>query len=270
MRVETSRTTANRRREGDARGNVLLFALLVMTTVIVGSVGLGSLIMSSLQQTKTMDNGIVAYYAAESGVEDALYVGRKGGGDLPVDVTDPVTLSNGASWTRTVASAEDVLYFELAKDTGTEITLYDPDDIGAASGIARVTVDWDDSCEGCSMLRASMVGWDPGSPVTWTPNAQTFTYGGGTASISLGGKLSKLRLRAMNADLENIRVRAYDADGGQVPLPGRVVVDAVGDIANVQQKLTVTMPRRVPLTGIFDFVIFSECSLVKGGPASCP
>lgn len=252
-------------------GNVLLFALLVMTTVIVGSVGISSLILSSLQQTKVMDSGVRAFYAAESGIEDALYAGRKSE-DLPATVSVPVALPNQSSWTRTVAGSEDVLYFEIPEDMLIEVTLYDPDDITAATGIASVGVEWSDACDGCSLLRTSMVGWDPGAPVSWDPNAQTFTHGGGSAAISLGSpaKLYTLRLRAMNADLTGVSVRAYDSGGGQIPIPGRVKVTSIGEATNVRQVLNVTMPRRVPLTGIFDFVIFSECSLVKGGDASCP
>ena len=42
------------------------------------------------------------------------------------------------------------------------------------------------------------------------------------------------------------------------------------DLAGVEQKLLVTLPRQTPLSGVYDFVVFSECSIVKGGSISCP
>src|SRR5688572_19684164 len=59
------------------RGTVLLMALIVMTGVVISSVGMGSLILSSLQRTRVIDNAGVAYYAAESGVEEALFLARR-------------------------------------------------------------------------------------------------------------------------------------------------------------------------------------------------
>lgn len=253
------------------RGNVLLFALLVMTTVIVGSVGIGSLILSSLQQTKTIDSSVIAYYAAEAGVEHALFVARTRG-VLPASVATPEPLGNGASWTRTVSGNEDVIYLTVKEDTVAEVALYDPDAATAATAIASVGISWDDGCSGCSVLQATLVGWDPGGPISWDPNAQTYNYAGGSAAISLGSpaKLYKLRLLARNADLDHVAVRAYDDAASQIPIPGRVRVEATGEFIDVRQLLVATMPRRIPLSGIFNFVVFSECSLVKGGPISCP
>lgn len=256
------------------RGTVLLMALIVMTGVVISSVGMGSLILSSLQQTRVIDNAGVAYYAAESGVEEALFLARRSTA-LPAAVGTPQTLPNNATWTRSVTGREAVIYAgTVPQDSLLEIALYDPDAPTTSQNIGSVVVDWDDACSGCTVLQASLVGWLSGGPIVWDPNASTTLYTWDADGVVIPtadpARLYRLRLGAKNADMQNVQVRALDGGGSPTTLPGRIRVDAVGSFGNVRQKLTVTLPRKVPLAGIFDFVVFSECSLVKGGPISCP
>lgn len=284
MSATTRTSTSAGRATCAERGTVLLMALVVMSGVVISSVGLGSLILSSLQQTRAIDSASVAYYAAESGVEDALFTARHrdaaghladGQAVLPANVSAPKTLTNNATWTRAVSGRESVIYAgTVPQDSFIEVALYDPDAQTTSQDIGRVQIDWSDSCGGCSVLQSSLVGWQSGGPVIWDPNAATalYTWNLSGASITLAdpNRLYRLRLEAKKAAMENVQIRAYNGAGGATTLPGRVRVDAVGSFGNVKQKLTATLPRRVPLAGIFDFVVFSECSLVKGGAISCP
>lgn len=256
------------------RGTVLLMALIVMTGVVISSVGMGSLILSSLQQTRVIDNASVAYYAAESGVEEALFRARRSAA-LPAAVGTPQSLANSATWTRTVTGREAVIYAgTVPQDSLLEIALYDPDAPTASQNIGTVIVEWDDACSGCTVVQASLVGWLSGGPVVWDPNASTTLHTWDADGIEIPtadpNRLYRLRLAARQGDLQNVQVRALDGGGSPTTLPGRIRIDAVGAFGNVRQKLTATLPRKVPLAGIFDFVVFSECSLVKGGPISCP
>lgn len=262
-------------RSASGRGTVLLMALVVMSGVVITSMGLGSLILSSLQQTRAIDSAAVAYYAAESGVEEAIYAARRPGGAMPATVAGPVTLTNNATWKRTVTGRESVIYAgTIPQDGILEVALYDPDAPTTSQNIGRVQVDWTDSCSGCSVLQASLVGWVSGGPIVWDPNATTtlYTWNSGGASIPTAdpSRLYRLRLSAKKAAMQNVQVRAYDGGDAPTTLPGRIRIDAEGSFGNVKQKLTASLPRKVPLAGIFDFVVFSECSLVKSGAISCP
>lgn len=257
------------------KGTVLLMALIVMSSVVISSIGLGSLILSSLQQTRAIDSAVVAYYAAESGAEEALLLGRRTGA-LPSSVPSATPLTNGATWKRTVTSRESVVYAgTVFQDSLTEFALYDTD-TQTPTGIATVKVSWTDQCAGCTVLGASLVGWLPGS--TWDPSnaanvdfaAATYTGGAATLSVPSPSKLYRLRLMAKNGAMDNVQVRGFDAGSVAVPLPGRIKIDARGDWGGVEQKLLVTLPRQTPLSGVYDFVLFSECSIVKGGAISCP
>jgi hypothetical protein len=253
-------------------------ALIIMSGVIISSMGLGTLIISSLQQTKEIDNGIVAYYAAESGVEDALYSVRRSD-TLPAPVSVPQQLAD-SSWTRTVRTDESVLYAGTIPQDGLyEVALFDPQNSTAPQNISDVVVSWSDSCHDCTVMQASLVGWQSGSSVTWNQDAQNATVNkypmpaSGSVTIPLPDPngLYRLRLTARNGDMQNVQISAIDSSGKPTPLPGRVRVDATGIYGGSNQKLTALFPRDAPLSGIFDFVVFSECSLVKGGAsADCP
>lgn len=242
-----------------------------MSSVVVASIGLGTLILGALQQTRAIDHSIVGYYAAESAAEEAMYQAKLQDA-LPTTVSTPQQLTNGATWTRTVTGAEQVVYLTIPRDQFAEIALYDPDAETQGTSIARVDVTWSDECSGCTVLTASQARWPAASPFTWEGDTTTFQYAGGLASMSVDGanKLSRMRLRADKGDMQDVQVRAYDAADQPLPIPGRIKIDARGSYGGVIQRLTVTLPRRVPLSGLYDYAVFSECSLVKGGPISCP
>ena len=271
------------------RGTVLLLALLVLSTVVITSSGMSSLILSSLQQTRAIDSSIVAYYAAESAAEQALYSIRKdpslgSSWTTALTATEPQALGNGATWTRQASSTERTIEATLAQDSSLEIALFDPDNEsqGLTDKIARVEVRWtfDEDCSEsiCPGLTATVLEWAPGTP-SWggrTSETQRFL---GTADSRTGealielvnpDSLHNLRLRAEFGKLKNVEIQAFSSDDAPVPLPGRVRIDAWGQYGDTQQHLTVRLPRRTPLSGLYDFAVFSECSIVKGYPISCP
>lgn len=256
-------------------GTVLLLALVIMSGVVISSVGLSSLILSSLQQSRIIDSASIAYYAAETGAEEVLFKMRRDPAIVPATqtVASPQALTNNATWTRTVTDREKVIYVgTVPRDSFTEIALYDPDAPTTAQNLELAEVTWTDACAGCSVLLGTLVGWTSGGPIVWDPNAATqrIPWDADGAEFSLdGNKLYRLRLSAKNAALENVQVKAY-AGGLLADMPGRVKIDSQGTFAGVRQRLTVTLPRQPPLSGIFDFVVFSECSLVKSGVVSCP
>jgi Tfp pilus assembly protein PilX len=254
------------------RGSVLLLALLIMTTVIVSSVGLSSLILSSLQQSRVIDNSVVAYYAAESAIEDALFGISQDDDGIPL--SDAQTLGNGADWQRGVATAENALYTVLPEDDFIEVALYDPLQPITATDLATVRVWWTDECSGCTAIQASLVGWLP-QQVAWDQDASTRTVraawspSGLALPIASPFRLYRLRLRALFGDLKNVDIRVFNDADEPRDIPGRIRIDARGDFLDAQQRISVTLPQREPASGLIDFAIYSECSIVKGGPATC-
>lgn len=257
-------------------GSVLLLALLIMTTVLITSSGLSALMLSSLQQTRIIDNSVVAYYAAETAVEDALFGILRSEDGIPGSRTTPQALTNRASWSREVSTEERAIFTVISEDQFVEISLYDPTASLTATDITRVRVWWTDECGGCSAMQGSLVGWLPGGSLTWRDSFGAATHRVSSAdspvSFSLDDpyRLYRLRLKALNADLKNVEIRAYDDSNNPIDIPGRIKISARGFYVGTQQRITVTLPQELPSSGLFDYVVFSECSLVKGGPTTCP
>ncbi len=261
------------------RGTVLLLALLILSSIVMASMGLSTLIMNSLQQTRIIDASTIAYYAAESAVEDGLYVLRREDAKPPAVKDAPVTLSNQASWTRDVAYTEPQIKTHLAKDSTFELDLFDPDaeTQAYADNITQVTVDWSTAtCTvgSCPKLSYNLVHWDAGLTQWQAGMVESGRLvSGEQVAIDLSpgtaSRLYKLRLRAEEQPVDDVLITAYSGNT-PVDIPGRVRIDADGSFGGTQQHLTVRLPRRTPLSGLYDFAVFSECSLVKGYPIRCP
>ncbi len=59
------------------QGVILLIALIIMSILLSTAVAFGIIIMSSLRQAKATDDAVVAYYAADAGLERSLFHLRK-------------------------------------------------------------------------------------------------------------------------------------------------------------------------------------------------
>ncbi|MDD5251652.1 MAG: hypothetical protein PHT12_03380 [Patescibacteria group bacterium] len=262
------------------RGAVLLFALLVLSQVIVSSVGLGTLILNAIQQARYIDESIAAYYAAETGAEEALYELRREH-RLPEQRLNPQLVENSATWTRLVSPTEPTLTFDLARDSFVEIDLFDPDKPSEAlappNDIASILLTWpENTCQSgaCPHLVASLVAWDPLNFNTWSEEASSVqrvsaSFSGLTLS-NLSDRQHRLRLRAEDGDFRQLTVAALNGVGNQALIPGRAVIRVSGQYGGAVQTIQVRAPRHAPLSSIFDFAIFSECSVVKGFPIRCP
>lgn len=270
-------------------GTILLLSLLILSSMIIAAAGLGTLILDSLQQTRAVDSAVLAYAAAESGIEQGIYLARcrnswdaRCVGGLPTAETDR-PLANGSSWSRTSADWEPLLYMELPQDGTAEIALFDPNNPLEDTSIDQVVLSWRPPLAGeTPILRATMTSWPTGSSSAWSVQGDgssplsiitdyTSTVSPANFPVILSGNPARLRMRVEKAPLRGIQVKLYtdDIPPKQLNVPARIRIEANGDYSGVRQKLTARMPRMMPLSGMFDFVMFSQCSLVKGIPVNC-
>ncbi len=258
-----------------------------MSSIMLAASGLTSLIINSLQQTKAIDNGIMAFYGAETGIEEALYLARCGDptadkrctGTAPPNVGGAGRiLTNNVTWTRTVSTSESSVYIPtIPQDSSVELLLYDPDSNTPLTGLDHVEISWTaPTTSAVPVLSALVAGWLKNVAVTTPDQVQTYinkwTTGPATITVNDPNKLYRLRLRAENTALSGVTVKAWTGlpSPAIINLNTRLVVTATGDYFGARQRLSATWPRRLPAAGLFDFVMFSECSLVKTVPPSCP
>jgi hypothetical protein len=85
----------------------------------------------------------------------------------------------------------------------------------------------------------------------------------------------RVRFRALHADIGPVRVRAlrvreFDGKDPSVPFPSRIRAVVRGTFGTASSATIVEFPPRTPLAPVFDYVLFSECDIVKGDHAACP
>lgn len=72
----------------DNRGIALMMALLILTSILVVSLGAADLVMSGLKMSGTQERSTIAYFAAEAGIEQVLWEIRKNGFDISACAVD--------------------------------------------------------------------------------------------------------------------------------------------------------------------------------------
>ncbi len=255
------------------RGNILPLALVMTTAILLSGVTLGVAVLDSLRRSVETDNSIISYYAADAGIERQLYEVRKNNATITSLGSMAGTFSNASSWTSADSSrflTTMVKTFPTMNSGDFQfVDLYDPDQLSAAAGVGKVTWTWSGSCQ----VEMGYAEWDTGSGSV-IPNAFTIALGtGGSATQNLNtARAYRLRFRAKGCTVTNLQVRAYATSGSGTPIafPGDITIASEGAYARTKQAIAVTMPRLDVLSGVFSYVIFSECTLFKNPDGSAP
>lgn len=253
-------------------GNILPLALLMTLMILLAGVGIGSIVLEGSRRAKDTDDSIQAYYMADAGVERQLFEIRKRNQTLSYISTLSSNYPNGF-WVST-AGIEQSMQKVFPRVTETDfsvVDLFDPDKLEAAASIDEVRVSWG----GGANMEVGYAHWTSGAIVVW-PDTDSFVIRFGFApAMSVNGldpsKAYRLRLRAVNGVANNLTLSVYRG-GVQQPFPGDITLGAEGTYGKTTQKIAVTMPKLDVLSGLYSYVVFSECELLKGVPGvpACP
>lgn len=258
----------------DHSGNVLLLSLLILSGIMIGGIAAGELAIRGIKSAKRVDAGAVAYYAAEAGIEDSLYHQRKT--SPPPATHDSFTLSNGASVVVATTSGEPTLFTALARDSFIEFNLFEEKDLSVPSGIEALRISWDDACAGASGIELSYAEWTAAESVVWPGTFTKFRYSHTASPVTHAALVSdrgyRVRVQAALCDIQNVTINAFADDAAILPrdIPSRITFTSNATFGGAEQALLVRTPRAAPLSGIFDYAIFSECSINKDGVPTCP
>ncbi|MBI5465695.1 MAG: hypothetical protein HY974_00185 [Candidatus Kerfeldbacteria bacterium] len=261
-------------------GVVLLLSLLVLATMLTTSLTVGALVVRELKTTGTSDRGLIAYYAAESGLEQGLYLLRQerpAHADIITTLDKPyaskVTLLDGsllnkAYWWRSSLLSEAQLNLTLKANEVVQLDLFDPTaSLSNTASVNGLEFNWDAPSGGAEWLEVSWSGWKNTNPPTLGVGRQLFsssTVKPVTMALDTVNYTNfRVRLRALFADVPGLVVKARNSVG-YVDLPARITITAVGELSDARQALAVIVPEFAPQASAFDFTIFSECPIVKG------
>jgi hypothetical protein len=262
------------------RGNILPLALVIVTTILLAGIGLSVIILDSIRRSADQDASMLAYYAADGGVEQQLYAVRKQAYAVTSTQALSGTFSNNASWQPASSTylQANLKIFSTTPSTSLQILdIYNPDNASAAGGVGRVDWSWTagSDCPGgvAPEVELGYAEWLAGGSVI--PNTFTIVRGitnTGMSTILNSSKGYRLRFRPKSCTANNLTIQTYDGSGTLTNVPGDITVGAVGYYGKASQAITVTMPRQDVLSGIFSYALFSECQLVKdpNNIVACP
>jgi hypothetical protein len=268
------------------RGNILPLALVVMTAILLAGVGLGIVVLDSLQRTADVDASMVAYYTADGGIERQIYDLRKSNFTLTQIASEGGTQPSisGASWataTSTFTQITSKVFPVVLNGEFQFVDLYNPDQINAAAGVGRVDFSWGAGTDCAGGVPPQMeMGYSEWS-VTGTVLPTTFTilhasdYSGSNQPLD-SSKAYRLRFRPKGCSATNLKVEVSPTVATYAPkvFPGDITLGSIGTYKNARQAITVVAPRQDVLSGVFTYVLFSECQLYKDptnpSPPTCP
>lgn len=278
-------------------GMVIVLAILIVAAVLATAVAFGNLVVREIRQTRLIDQSMQAYYFAESGSERALHQVRKREGvvdcnDLPgsgtceangrcsnVPEAPCVNMDGGSLGTwNTVAFKERETKISLSEGQTFQVDLFDISQT-ANSNIDQISIT--SSIPGQRFVGEltnltnilGIVGSCSDSSVP--PVIKDFIIPP-VSIIGLGGKdiisecsyIFKINYLSNNdgsQDATDITIKVFDSGSprAQLDIPSRLIIDTDAIFGDSFQVIRVKTPIRPPLSGLYDFVIFSEASLEK-------
>ncbi|HPL92909.1 MAG TPA: pilus assembly PilX N-terminal domain-containing protein [bacterium] len=252
------------------RGNTLVLSLIMLTVMLAVTVGLSSAFVTELRLSKNLDEAVFSYYGAESGIEYGMYDARKTNVSLAASSTTD-TFDNGVEWTR---STDDVIpslsLDEILEDRSIQLDFYNQDNPVTASAVNSLVFDWDGAG---SWALIKVTSWTPAATIDWstkTDEEYLRAVSASTYTINLSAtKAYSVKMKALYNNMSNVTVTAYDgADGtgNQVDIPNFLNITGTGEYGNSKQAINVQITRGIPLSSLYNYVIFSEESLVKELP----
>ncbi len=291
------------RRKINNRGSILLLAMLIMSGSIVTGLAIGNIVLNEIRQSRNIDDAITAYYAAESGLEQTIFLYRKDNAtfvtqidEIPIGDPPPgspsdcyFNMSNFNNNDCVVYAQEATIQnFTILPNTVQQINLFN-DNLAVGFDVNSMVVTWSDANPGNGVepwLEMAVIELEPNF-LTRDPVIFIQTCGAGPVCTPIDGanyavasnyfdtnKNYQVRFRALY-DTIDVRVTTYDGASGSGDVTGSRAINifTTGGFRTSKQSMRAQLSTGATTTKPFvDFVIFSECDLVKGFglPSNCP
>jgi len=266
-------------------------ALMTMSVLLIIALSFSYLVISDIKQAKLSDNAIVAYYAADAGVERTLFLFRKQDKENMAEIAVKAGDLDLASWN--ISSSNDyekeVVRQRLYNGQGFKLYFLNRP-VGKINQAKTLVVDWSApvATAGEKKLQVTFTKLDfeekplSGGGSIWvneTDASVPIAAGFHCFEFASDNKNYVVDFKALgsNGDLivENINVRAYDVpDCSMFSDPdllnnslsdaiSNIQIRSIGSYRNATQEITAAIPPRDPISGLLGFVLFSEQSIEK-------
>lgn len=270
------------------KGVVLIYALIILMIVTAIGLGISILIIREINLTSHSHYATQAFYAAESGIERGLYtvkVNRLSSNPNLAGTISAIKLyqgippsssqifSSGANYNDQGTNDQPVnTLSKLAENSIWQLDLSDIDNPSAPVSIGKIEINGDG--DGYEWLEFSSTEYNTSIPSSPLVPVNKVYFGHSEliniakpATVNLGGSYVgyRMRLRALFADINNITVTAYNTDPipKKIDFPSQIILASTGSKGDFQQAITASLPWKMPLSEVYDYVLFSENEISK-------
>jgi hypothetical protein len=239
----------------DQKGSTLLYVMLVISGLLATALSVSNFVLSGTRQTGYFVNAEQSFYASESALEKKLYEIRK-----LDDVSDlSCTYSDVKCGVLIKSEGVKELRFTLLKDKSIEIDLSDQ------GGVEALSVSWSNPS---AWIEYSAISWM--DDYLWEDNnvIKKLGTGGSLSVVELeAGNKYKIRIKALSENVNDLVVKIYADDSmlstTELAFPNYLSLTALGETSASTATIRVDMLRRPPVSGLFDYVLFSEDIIKK-------
>lgn len=258
-------------------GYSILFALLITGIVVASATAVARVILVDLRLARNLDAAMVSYTAAEANIERTLFFlrkttvpdGQNGVNALSVSADSPLDI-NGARVTSVVKEQAERTFYSVSENNFIVL------DIPENKDLSELTItEWIPlaTCANASFIEVTGSLWDTNG--AFSSERRMYSSSTDFASqrkISLfnSGFFDKVRLSKRLI----VRIKPLYCDAlkltieGKPSVPGQVMIKSVGEFNRTVQSVQAVTLRNAPLSGMFDFVLFSQCPITKDEESS--
>ena len=248
------------------KGNVLLLSLLLLAALVSTITLLTRQILNEYKLSTNLNSSMYAYYGAEQAMEQGLYLIRKT--NTKAEDVDTDGVENGVKWKREILTTVPSIIGDIEQNKSVELDLFDPDNSANPCNIESLEITWTDNA---SFLEITIIEWTPAATITYPETPIKLQYTGGKAVINniSAIKAYKVLIKALYANVDNLEIKAYNLDNGSsgggslVPITNYLTMKTTGRYSRSDQMIEAIVPRIAPVSGLFDYVIFSEQTIEK-------
>ncbi|MBI2483572.1 hypothetical protein HYV71_00095 [Candidatus Uhrbacteria bacterium] len=280
------------------RASVLVMTLIIGSGIMIVSAEFALFVVSSIRQARSIDQSVIASYAAESGIESGLYQVRKEGvtslrkvksadGEFPIGMS--WTLENTGSATRFKNSITKLEKSLLLKNETVEFGLYKVDGNGmkGVENLKSLLLTWasspcpyTDQCDGTPnpQFEITIVVWDEGT-INWSsakvvkefldPGEEDNRVILPISELIDSDRPMLIRVKALFRDVQGSVVTIHSdlgANSNPLEIPNYFLFQPEGVSNAISQSIQrAIVPGKETAGGIYDFVLFSEEQVTKGG-----
>lgn len=276
-------------------------AIIMGSGMLVVAVEMSMFVASTIRQARSIDRTLVAQYAAESAVEDALHQIRKEDRTtLREDTKRSASLytidAHDATWsfmdgstppfpnTKFSPTVKKITKSRLGEQQSLDVHLWTHEGgqfAAQSSDFVTMKVAWKKADCGADEMpwieTTALTLAVPGTTLRWNDDAtikkdfQRPADGANSVTVQLsslmsdGGDSLSLRIKPFFCSLRDVEI-SFPKEGSPtelIPIPNYYLIRPSATFGDVTKELSVIMPRLSGVTGIFDYLLFSDEKIEK-------